>query len=75
MYIDDQIPIPDSTPQGIREELEELERRYREEGDELSFDCAIDGILGSAKSYALCKYNGFGHNELKQLMHHYGFGY
>ncbi len=29
MYTDDEIPIPESTPEDIREELEELERRYR----------------------------------------------
>ena len=69
LFIDPEIPIPDSTPKSLLEDLKML-HKYYDEDDWSNYELLFDSIEGSIKSYHLL--GRISREDAVQLFHRYG---
>ncbi len=69
MFIDTEIKIPKGLPSSLVENMEEIQRYY-DDGNEMMFDCAVEGLEGRIKNYVLC--GKLSEKDARTLFHRYG---
>lgn len=71
MYINEEIPIDYSLPRHLLDYINELEEYY-ENDDWISFDCLLEGIEATIKSYYIS--GGITEEQKRNLFRRYGLG-